>query len=102
MSRATRRGIATNEAGQAPEAAAARATGKNKPSTARLRKAGVNVPVRAAGKRMNALAKRRAKLVAKKNKPVKAPRKRRDPMAARRAEAWDNIARRNSLPSGQF
>lgn len=57
MSRASRRGAATAE-----EGGAARAAGKNKPSTARLRKAGVNVPVKKHGKRAAALAKRRGKL----------------------------------------
>jgi len=56
---------------------AARPAGRNKPTAARLRKAGVVVPNRAGLKRADRLAQRRGKLVAAKNKPPRKPRARR-------------------------
>lgn len=72
------RGISGQTLAMSSDDPATRPTGRNKPSLAKLRKAGVVVPRKANARKANALAKRRAKLIAAKNKPAKPARARKN------------------------
>jgi hypothetical protein len=113
MSKAQRRKIATNEnlpyrtpmaiRNQVFEPASRPGAVKgSKPSTARLRKAGVTVPSRPGLKRAAAIGKRRSKLAAAKAAPPKAARTKKQRMAD---AAWDRTLRYNRdgsvAPKGQ-